>query len=150
MCRYLLRTWRPKKTPYGFVAGVTSLYVSTLCPGQITFGLYHGGKLVQRLKWIAQRQVTCTLYILYKGRSTRYDLSYTIVILTYDNECWCQIFAHSSMANFETCHLHACLFDHGQGQNRIWQIVSLFSFLAAKFKISIKNFLCQSHVKHPT
>ena len=42
------------------------------------------------------------------------------------NECWCYVFPHSSMANFETCHLYACLFDHiGQGQSRIRQIVSL-------------------------
>ena len=33
--------------------------------------------------------------------NTRYTLSYTIVILAYDNKCWCLIFAHLLIAKFE-------------------------------------------------
>ncbi len=43
----LAKNMASKKTPYGFVAGVTSLYVSTLCPGRgllIPLGYLHPGK----------------------------------------------------------------------------------------------------------
>ena len=46
----LAKNMAAKKTPYGFVAGVTSLYVSTLCPDVETSQGYNGRSFVGWVK----------------------------------------------------------------------------------------------------
>ena len=47
-------------------------------------------------------QANIGLYnILFKDLPKRYGLSYTIIILAYEKECSCQIFAHSLMVKCE-------------------------------------------------
>lgn len=76
---------------------------------------------------------------------TRWDWSYTIVILPYENEYWREIFAHSLMVKFEIWRSHACLFHHIHSETRISSSVQLRfkrNFLVSRDVMESMSYIC--------